>query len=271
MALYHFHAGVQSGGALNVAAYCAGKKLRPSGHVKPENAPRNHSGKNDVRSTELLFPEGYKAPFGGGDGPIEEQLQRLWGAVEEREKYSTRHNEAQYLRQFEISLPVELDCERQAALIRSWVEEELIRRGLIVQLSIHDGHYRDGAWNPHAHLLITMRELVMPPEHDTEGKSLFSYFGRKLREFNRREFLKELRISWEEAQNQALEAAGSEARVSALSYKERGLPLTPTRHLGAIATSLQSHSKQSRRALQNAYIKAENQRRQTFSEDAGAL
>lgn len=265
MASFHFAASVPAGGALSRAGYCAGKKLNQSGFVSSKPT-RDHSKREDVRSTELLFPEGCEDFFGDKHGKIEDRLERVWGAVEEREKWNPTHpRNPQYVREYVLALPRELNAEQQHTLLRAWAEEELAKQGMVVQMSIHEGKNADGVTvNPHAHLLVTMRSIAYQVIEKQKGwdckYSATQHFGLKNEAWNKTDFIKHLRASWAHLQNQALSAAGCEARVSAASNKDRGLPYQTGKHIGKAAAEIHARGEFSFSVFNNQQIKLANER-----------
>lgn len=123
----------------------------------------------------------------------------LWNAVEAQE---TRSN-SQLARELRLALPVELSPSEAVGLVRGWVKREAVALGMVADIAIHDPRPAPGgARNPHAHVMLTMRAL------DGDG-----WARTRERSWNDRGLLEGWRASWAEAQNAALERAGSAARV----------------------------------------------------------
>ncbi|WP_433168123.1 MobA/MobL family protein [Treponema putidum] len=76
-------------------------------------------------------------------------LRRLWNSVEKIEKSKN----SQLAREIEISIPKELDREKQIELVKGYVKENFVNVGMCADIALHDKN--DG--NPHAHILLTMR------------------------------------------------------------------------------------------------------------------
>ena len=74
--------------------------------------------------------------------------------------------------------------------------------------------------NPHAHVMLTMREV------SADG------FGRKVREWNQIGLLREWREHWADRANQRLHELGIDVRIDHRSYRDQGIELEPTSHLG---------------------------------------
>ena len=169
----------------------------------------NYSKKQGVSHTEILAPR--DAPKWVHD------RSELWNSVERKEK----RKDAQLAREFELALPHELSRQDRMDLALGFVRTELVARGMVADVCFHDpvpGRNHDH--NFHVHVLCTMRRL--------EGNR----FGPKVREWNSKALLLHWRKAWSVAVNNALEKAQKEARVSHLSYSERGIPLTPAPKLG---------------------------------------
>lgn len=217
--------------AVAASSYQGGHKLRDERNERTHDYTR----KSGVVFTTILLPDG--APDWMADH------ERLWNAVEFKEDESNRHESAQLARHLEFALPVELTPEENRALALG-VGGEFVRRGMVAQVSVHEPDADNGQRNPHAHLLLTMREV------SAEG------FGKKNREWNGGwmaagvpdgEALKGWRAMIAEHTNNALEQAGHDARVDARSYKDLGIDQVPTVHQGKEATALQRKGERTRR------------------------
>ena len=167
--------------ATAAAAYRSGEE------IKDERTGKSHdyTGKSDIYDSEILLPEG--APERLGDRVT------LWNEVERVEK----RKDAQLSREVMIALPAELTHEQKQELTREYVRGEFTGQGMIADIGYHDFD----SHNPHAHIMLTMR-LV-----NEDG------FGKKKREWNRRDVVKDYREHWAEYANRALERAGHDARI----------------------------------------------------------
>ncbi|MCP3968693.1 MAG: AAA family ATPase, partial [Lentisphaerae bacterium] len=106
--------------------------------------------------------------------------------------------------------PYELSLQQQINLTRDFVQQNFISKGMIADINIH---HKEG--NPHAHIMLTMREI------DQNG------FGLKVREWNKKENILQWREKWAEIQNLYLTKAGKDVKVDHRSHKERGLKTAP--------------------------------------------
>ena len=55
----------------------------------------------------------------------------------------------------ELALPAELTHEQNIALIRRFVQETFVDKGMCADVAFHD----KGDGNPHVHIMLTMRAL----------------------------------------------------------------------------------------------------------------
>lgn len=203
MAIYHFSAQVisrsQGRSAVAAAAYRAGERLEDEryGHT------HDYTKKN-VSERAIAAPE--NAPAWAKD------RQQLWNAVEAAEK----RKDAQLCREINVALPRELTAVQQRELLSTFVFTQFVSRGMIADVAIH----RDNAENPHAHIMLTMREIT------PEG------FGKKVRDWNDKELLETWRAEWANDANRALERAGHSDRIDHRSLEAQGSERLPTVHEG---------------------------------------
>lgn len=235
MAIYHMTVKTGSRGngqsAVASAAYRSGESLcdERTGEVF------------DYRQKKGVVAKGFLAPDHAKDWAYDRS--KLWNAVERAEK----RKDARTFREIEMALPAELTLEQQKDLVRSWVKAELVSRGMCVDICVHD----TGKGNPHAHIMCTTRDLTA----DGEG------FAGKNRDWDKKDLLKELRQSWANECNQALEMAGHESRVDHRSHRERGIEMEPQLH----------HGNRSGLMMKNEEIKSRNVERVELPKEADAL
>lgn len=189
MAIYHLSAKVigRKAGRSSVAAAA----YRTAGRLRDERQGLQHdySRKGGVVHAEIMAPE--NAPEWMRD------RDQLWNAVEAVE----RRKDAQLAREIEVALPRELDRAERLELLRGFVQREFVDRGMIADVMVHEAKARDGQSQPHAHVMLTMRELT------SEG------FGKKDRSWNEPERLVGWREAWARDVNAALERAGRSERI----------------------------------------------------------
>ncbi|QVQ38612.1 MobA/MobL family protein (plasmid) [Pseudochrobactrum algeriensis] len=189
MAIYHLSAKVisRAGGRSSVAAAA----YRTAGRLYDDRQGLEHdySRKSGVIHSEIMVPE--NAPDWMRD------RSQLWNAVEIIEK----RRDAQLAREIEVSLPRELDRGQRLELLRGFIEREFVDRGMIADVAVHESKARDGFSQPHAHVMLTMRELT------GDG------FGKKDRGWNAPDLLLGWREAWARDANIALEHAGRSERI----------------------------------------------------------
>ncbi len=129
----------------------------------------------------------------------------LWNAVETAEK----RKDAQLSREVQLALPHELDGFQRLSLVREYVRQAFVSRGMVADIAIHAPHRQGDGRNHHAHVMLTMREIT------AEG------FGKKERGWNETALIEHWRETWQEAVNRALERAGHAGRVDHRSLEEQ--------------------------------------------------
>lgn len=153
--------------------------------------------------------------------------EKLWNVVEQAE----RRRDAQVAREVEVSLPVELTHNERLMLIAEFVNAEFVSRGMVADIAVHDN-----LGNPHAHVLLTLRQLL------PEG------FGAKVRAWNDKEMLATWRESWARFCNAALERIGIDERIDHRTLVAQGCRRAAERHEGIrrarLARKLQGRKKQ---------------------------
>lgn len=219
--------------ATAAAAYRAGQRIedRETGLV------HDYTAKRGVLHTEILTPN--KTPDWMKDRT------ELWNAVHKAE---TRKN-SQLAREIQLSLPHELTQEQQVNLIRQFVEEQCVSRGMVVDFALHAPSPSPGAdeRNVHAHVMCTTREFV----GDNWAK-------RKNRDWHQTEMIEQWREAWADYQNRALERIGSSQRVDHRSLEDQGIMREPQVHLGPIATEIERDGRSSHRGNENRAIETRN-------------
>lgn len=199
MASYHLSAKIlgRSDGrsVVAAAAYRSGSKIEraETGDIQ------DYRRKSGVISADLLTPD--YVPDWARD------RSQLWNSVEGIE---TRKN-SQLAREFELALPNELSASQARALVIGWARRELVSRGMVADVCVHDPEPVPGKGrNRHAHVLCTVRRF------DGDG-----WARTKERTWNDKALLEHWRESWAEAQNSALQAAGCADRVDHRSLADQ--------------------------------------------------
>ena len=91
---------------------------------------------------------------------------------------------------------------------------------MVADFNVHWGIASDGEAQPHAHVLLSMREVA------TDG------FGLKQRGWNDRALLRTWRERWATLANERLAEAGHDARIDHRSYADQGIALEPQNKIG---------------------------------------
>ena len=223
MAIFHFSAKVigRTAGrsAVAAAAYRAGERLHD------ERLDRDHDfrAKSGVEHSEIMLP----------DGAPERLLDRvtLWNEVEAVEV----RKDAQLAREVEFAIPREMSKADGIELARDFVQAEFVDRGMIADLNVHWDIGADGMAKPHAHVMLTMREV------GEDG------FGAKVRDWNRTELVEQWRERWADHVNTRLAELDIEARIDHRSLKAQGIDLEPQDKIGPAATRMGERGLESER------------------------
>ncbi len=239
MAIYHCSVKIISRAtgrsAVAAAAYRAAERLYD------ERLERAHdfTNKAGVVHSEVLLPE--SAPGWMAN------RERLWNGVEAGEK----RKDAQLAREVEFALPRELSQEQAIALARDYAQGEFVQKGMVADLNVHWDMGRDGLAKPHAHVMLTMRQ-VDSEEFGENG------FGPKVREWNAREQLQAWREAWEVTANRLLAEAGFDVRIDHRSLDAQGIALAPQSKIGPAGMRRQERGEEADRALEHEAIAREN-------------
>jgi Ti-type conjugative transfer relaxase TraA len=214
MAIYHFSAKVIS--RANGSSALAAAAYRSASRLHDQRLDRHHdfSNKAGVSHSEVMLPEG--APEHLSD------RERLWNVVEATEK----RIDAQLAREIEFALPRELSPEMGIDLAREFVRREFVGLGMIADLNVHRDIGADGEPKPHAHVMLTMREV------GEEG------FGAKVRDWNRTALLQQWREAWADHVNQRLAELDIDARIDHRSLEAQGIDLEPQHKIGPAASRM---------------------------------
>lgn len=201
--------------------------------------------KPDVVHTEIMAP-GVGAPAWIFNRQI------LWNVVERCEK---RHD-AQLAREIELTLPRELSDAERIDLVRGFVREQFVSRGMVADIAIHMPDAADGLEQPHAHVMLTLRPLdastptgfSATKERDwNESEKIARLVAEARKRFNDsgspedKEALEAAeaqrnvniwRREWASYANRALADAGSAARIDHRTLEAQGIFRAPLPYLG---------------------------------------
>ena len=133
----------------------------------------------------------------------------LWNEVE----WIEGNKKAQLAHSFDIALMNEFSMEENIELARRFVEEQLVARGMIADLAIHDPKKaKDKIPNPHMHIMVPIRPLQEDgtwgqkqkkvPVLTPDGQPVLNQKGQPVfwavhtTDWSRKETLEELRSTW---------------------------------------------------------------------------
>ena len=225
--------------AVSAAAYQSASKL----YCEYDQDAKDYNYKQkELFHEEVMLPE--NAP------PEYADREKLWNSVEAVE---TQWN-SQLARKLNFSLPREVPPDQYVEMVRSFLQEQFVSKGMIADFAIHDPH--PPGHNPHVHLLLTMRSLDeqgrwLPKSKkeyllDENGERMRTEAGywksRKVytNDWNNPGNCETWRDAWEKIQNHYLEMNGRPERVSLKSYERQGIDLIPTVHMGPAVAHMEA-------------------------------
>lgn len=234
MAIYHFSAKVISRNT--GASAVASAAYRSASELHDDRLNRNHdfSNKASVIHSEVMLPEG--APERLNDRAT------LWNEVEAGEK----RKDAQLAREVEFSIPREMTENQGVALARDFVKRQMVDRGMVADLNVHWDKAKDGSPKPHAHVMLAMRDV------GPKG------FGKKNRDWNSTELLKDWREAWAAHVNERMAELGLEGRIDHRSYQAQGIELEPQHKIGPAASRRPEQGLEAERIEDHARIARDN-------------
>ncbi len=147
MAIYHFSAKVIS--RANGSSAVASAAYRSASRLRDERLERCHdfTNKPGVVHSEIMLPDG--APEELRDREV------LWNTVEAGEK----RKDAQLSREVEFAIPREMSQRQGVELAREFVQRTFVDQGMVADLNVHWDVGADGLTKPHAHVMLSMREV----------------------------------------------------------------------------------------------------------------
>ena len=233
----------QGRSAVACAAYRSGQTLADDRYGKVHDyAPRRV-----ITQAGIVAPE--NAPGWAYD------REKLWNHVEAVES----RKDAQLAREFTLALPSQVSDEVRVELVETFIREQLIPRGMIVDYAIHAPNRKGDERNFHAHLMTTLRPL------EAGELSLI-----KDREACTREFIETWREAWAAIQNRAferLQIKDEEGRIlhtDHRSYEAQNIDREPTMHVGVLAMALERQGVPTEIGDRNRAIRRANDMRQNF-------
>ncbi|MGF2190875.1 MobA/MobL family protein [Vagococcus fluvialis] len=211
-----------------MAAYRSGEKL----YSELYNKYSLYNHRVIAPDAFILKPEHVPAEFAN--------RQILWNKMELAEKFPN----AQICRELNVALPVELDHQIQKRLVEEFVQDNFVSQGMIADCAIH----RDEEHNPHAHIMLTMREVDSEgnirnkrkrvPVLDENNEQVTNEKGQrvtisvKTNNWDRKTLVSEIRSDWANKVNQILREHKIDQQITEKSHKELGKRELPSVHEG---------------------------------------
>ena len=205
-----------------------------------EYISRTGSYKNYNKGEDLIYEKSLNLPsWANGSG------KEYWIAVNDFENGT-------HYREFELTLPKELNHEENKNLLEEFCQETFGEK-YTYSYSFHENIGKlSGEKNPHVHIMFSERIIDKCREEPNKldyfkqrrkdkktGKYKNGYVkDREITGSNRKQWLLEKRELWAEIQNKHLRENGKVQRVSHLSLKEQGIDRIPQIHLGASAVNM---------------------------------
>ena len=259
MALFHFSVTQvkRSAGSSVVtsAAYRAGEKL----YSEYYGETSDYTHKGGVIACEIFLPP--HAPREYAD------RQTLWNAVEKAE----HGKKAQLAYSFDVALQNELTLEENMELARRFVQEQLVGRGMIADLAIHQPDKNDGIPNPHFHILCPIRPLEPDGSWgkkqrrvyrlDENGDHILGKDGKPLfdavptTDWGKPETLEAWRAAWADMVNAKFAEKGLTCRLDHRSYERQGIDKLATIHEGVAVRQMEAKGIPTNKGDFNRWIK----------------
>lgn len=162
----------------------------------------NYTQKSDLYYSEVMLPNNAPARFS--------DAVTLWQNIEQVES----RKDAQLARYFIVALQRELTLEQNKKLLKRYLQKNFVSKGMIADIAIHDDKN-----NPHAHIMLTLREV------NENG------FGKKVREWNNLALVEIWRKKWAYEVNKTFKDLNIKKGISNLStlrQKEQLIDLAKT-------------------------------------------
>ncbi len=239
MAIFHLSVKVISRAAGRSAVAAAAYRSADRLHDERLDRAHDFTNKSGVVHSEVLLPE--NAPEEWRD------RERLWNDVEAFEK----RKDAQLSREVEFAIPREMNQQQGIELARDFVQREFVDQGMVADLNVHWDIGADGLAKPHAHVMLTMREIVVGDDGEAG-------FGAKVRDWNRSELVEHWRERWADHVNQRLAELDIDARIDHRSLAAQGIDLEPQDKIGPAASRMDDRGLETERLAEHREIAQRN-------------
>ena len=248
MAIYHCTTKTvnRSSGRTAVAsmAYRAGEKLED----KRTGLTHDFTRKDGVAHTEIV-----------SNLNIEIDRSQLWNLAEQSEN----RKDARTAREWVIALPDELDADQRKDLAKAFATALVDRYGVIADLAIHKPSKGGNDKNHHAHIMLTTRKAELDADNKltltTKTDIELSNAKRKsLGMGTTQDEIKQIRETWANLANRALERAGIQEKIDHRSYADQNNGLQATIHEGNKVTQLRRQGIDTEISRFNDNVKQQN-------------
>ncbi|AJA11207.1 conjugal transfer relaxase TraA [Sphingopyxis fribergensis] len=239
MAIFHLSVKVISRAAGRSAVAAAAYRSAERLHDERLDRAHDFTNKSGVVHSEVLLPE--NAPDKWRD------RERLWNDVEAFEK----RKDAQLSREVEFAIPREMNQSQGIELARDFVQREFVDQGMVADLNVHWDIGADGLAKPHAHVMLTMREIVVGDDGEAG-------FGAKIRDWNRTELVEQWRERWADHVNERLAELDIDARIDHRSLEAQGIALEPQDKIGPAASRMEGRGLEAERLEEHRDIAYRN-------------
>ena len=253
------------------AAYNARDKLQDEYYGKTHD----YSKKTDLVFSKIFLPEHVPKEFSNRE--------YLWNEVEKIEKSKN----SQLARNLLFELPRELNEQERIKLISEFIEENFTSKGMIADCNIHNPMASDHEEQPHAHILLTLREIdekgnwkpKCRKEYilDENGEKIKlksgNYKSRKvnLNDWNEPDKAKEWRENFSKKANEYLEKNGIVKRIDPRTFEDQGREELPQIHLGTASYQMEKKGIKTERGNHNRKIIAFNLEFKKLKEELSKL
>ena len=253
------------------AAYNARDKLKDDYYGKTHD----YSKKDDLVFSKIFLPEHIPKEFS--------KREYLWNEVEKIEKSKN----SQLARNLLFTLPRELNEEDRIKLISEFIEENFTSKGMIADCNIHNPTASDNEEQPHAHILLTLRESDEQGNWKAKSKKEYildengekiklksgNYKSRKvnLNDWNEPDKAKEWRENFSKKANEYLARNNIDKRIDPRTFGEQGREELPQVHLGTASFQMEKKGIQTERGNHNRKITAFNLEFKKFKAELSKL
>ncbi|KGB57719.1 Ti-type conjugative transfer relaxase TraA [Sphingopyxis sp. LC363] len=239
MAIFHLSVKVISRAAGRSAVAAAA--YRSAERLYDERLDRAHdfTNKSGVVHSDVMLPTNAPQQY--------RDREQLWNHIEAIEK----RKDAQLAREVEFAIPREMNQAQGIELARDFVQREFVDQGMVADLNVHWDIGADGQAKPHAHVMLTMREIVV-------GEDGEAGFGAKVRDWNRTEFVEQWRERWADHVNERLADLDIDARIDHRSLAAQGIALEPQDKIGPAASRMGDRGLEAQRLAEHREIAQRN-------------